>query len=118
MSKEKEIKFSVELDEDDVPIAIHWEASDAHVEGKRACDSLMISMWDKEEKNALSIDLWTQGMMIGEMNAYFFLTILKMADTYERATNSKEIADMIRKFANDFADKVDELTGTNNMKSG
>jgi len=117
MPKEKEIRFSVELDKDGVPVAIYWEASDAPVEGKRACDSLMVSMWDNEEKNALSIDLWTQDMKVGEMNAYFFLTILKMADTYERATNNKELADMIRRFANDFADKVDELAGASEKNS-
>ncbi len=117
MPREKEIRFSVELDKDDVPIAIYWEASDAHSEGKRPCDSLMISMWDKEEENALSIDLWTKDMTVGEMNAYFFLTILKMADTYERATNNKELADMVRRFANDFADKVDELAGGSEKKS-
>lgn len=117
MPKEKEIKFSVELDKDDVPVAIYWEASDADFGGKRSCDSLMISMWDKEEKNALSIDLWTKGMMVGEMNAYFFLTILKMADTYERATNNKELAGMIRRFADDFADKVDELARGSEEKS-
>jgi hypothetical protein len=37
---------------------------------------------------------------------------MKMAETYQRATKNKEIADMIKKFANDFADKVDELFKT------
>ena len=113
MSRGKEIKFSVELDEDNIPVAIYWEATDAELKGKKACDSLMISIWDKEERNVLSIDLWTKDMMIGEMNTHFFLTFLKMAETYERATNNEEIAEMIKRFANDFADKVDELAEDN-----
>jgi len=109
MSKEAEIKFTLKLDENNIPDAIYWEASDADFEGKKPCDSIMISIWDKEEKNALSLDLWTKDMEVGEMNAHFYLAIMKMAETYQRATKNKEIADMIKRFANDFADKVDEL---------
>ena len=112
MLKEAEIKFTVKLDENSIPDAIYWEATEADFEGKKLCDSIMISIWDREEKNALSIDLWTKKMEVGEMNAHFFLTIMKMAETYQRATKNKEIADMIKKFANDFADKVDELFKT------
>ncbi|MCI0453397.1 MAG: gliding motility protein GldC [Candidatus Dadabacteria bacterium] len=110
MSKEAEIRFIIKLDDDNIPKEIFWEASDADFEGKKPCDSIMISIWDKEEKNTLSIDLWTKNMEVGEMNAHFLLTIVKMAETYERATNNKEIAGMIKRFADDFASKVEELT--------
>lgn len=112
MPKEAEIKFTVRLDENSIPDAIYWQASDADFEGEKPCESIMISIWDKEEKNALTIDLWTKHMEVGEMNAHFYLTIMKMAETYQRATKNKEIADMIKKFAKDFADKVDELFKT------
>ena len=48
-------------------------------------------------------------MVVGQMNAHFFLTFMKMAETYERATKNKEVADTIKRFANDFASKVEEL---------
>ena len=108
MSKEAEIRFSIKLDDNNIPVAIFWEASDADFEGKKACDSIMISMWDRHERNSLSIDLWTKDMEVGEMNAHFFLTFMKMAETYERATKNKEVANMIKVFANDFASKVEE----------
>ena len=109
MSKEAEIKFSIKLDDNNIPVAIFWEASDSEFDGKKACDSVMISIWDKEEKNTLSLDLWTRDMIVGEMNAHFFLTFMKMAETYERATKNKEVANMIKGFANDFTTKVEEL---------
>jgi gliding motility-associated protein GldC len=112
MSKEAEIRFTVRLDESNIPDSIHWEATEADFEGKKPCGSIMISIWDREEKNALSIDLWTKKMEVGEMNAHFYLTIMKMAETYLKATNNKEIADMIKRFGNDFADKVDEIFNT------
>lgn len=111
MSKEAEINFVVKLDDDNAPEEIYWGASEADFEGLKPCESLMISMWDKVEKNTMSIDLWTKGMEVGEMSAHYYFTFMKMADTYEKATNNKELSDMIRAFATEFASKVEELAG-------
>lgn len=109
MSKEAEIKFLIKLDEANAPEGIYWSASDADFEGFMPCDSLMISMWDKREQNTMSIDLWTKEMEVGEMNTHFYFTLMKMADTYKRATSNQELSDMIRNFAIEFAGKVDEF---------
>ncbi len=110
MSKDAEINFVVTLDEDHVPDSIKWSASESEFKGHRQCESLLISMWDKSEKNTMSIDLWTKKMEVGDMNAHFYYTLMKMADTYQNATNNQELADSIRAFANDFASKVKEFT--------
>ena len=47
MSKEAEIKFSIKLDDNNIPVVIFWEASDSEFKGKKLCDSVMISIWDK-----------------------------------------------------------------------
>jgi len=66
-------------------------------------------MWDKEKKNSLTIDLWTKKMEVGEMNAHYYFTLMKLAETYERATNNKELSEKIKNFANDFANSVEEF---------
>ena len=104
MAREAEIKFLVKLDSENVPEQIYWDASESESEGFKECDSLMVSMWDREEKNTMSIDLWT-----GEMNSHYYFILMKMADTYERATNNKDLSHMIREFAAEFASKVDDL---------
>ena len=109
MSKEAEINFVVKLDEDNSPSEIFWGASEADFEGLKPCESLMISMWDRVEKNTLSIDLWTKDIEVGEMSAHFYFTFMKMADTYQRATNNTELSEIIRNFAREFAGKVEEL---------
>jgi len=76
MSKDAEIKFTIKLDQAKVPEQIFWEASDADFEGKKPCDSIMISMWDKEAKNTMSIDLWTNNMEIGGNGCTFFILLL------------------------------------------
>ena len=109
MSKEAEIKFLIKLDDKGAPEEIFWSASDSNFEGYVPCDSLMISVWDRSEKNTMSVDLWTDEMQVGEMNAHYYFTLMKMADTYSRATSNQELSDMIRKFAGEFAKKVGDF---------
>lgn len=108
MIKNAEIKFTVELDENNVPDKIYWQASDADFEGDKACDSIFISIWDKEKKNSLSIDLWTNKMEIGEMDAHFYFTFMKMAETYYKSTKDQEMSQLIVNFAQEFAKKLEE----------
>ena len=96
--KESEIKFNILLDEENIPFAIDWEATDAGATNKPT-KAIMLSMWDPEEKGALRIDLWTKEMTVEEMNHFFYQTMMTMADTYERATNNKEVAVMMKEFS-------------------
>ena len=47
-----------------MPSKIEWEADDADFEGKKECSSMLLSLWDKEEKVTLAIDLWTKEMLV------------------------------------------------------
>ena len=109
MSKKSKIILDIELDEKDVPQSISWQADDAGFEGKKDADAMMLSLWDKEEKLTFGIDLWTNQMLVENMNILFHQTFLKMADTYNRATNNFETSEMIRKFADEFAEKLSLL---------
>jgi gliding motility-associated protein GldC len=107
MSKISEIKFTVTLDDKKVPERIEWEATDSGFKGKKECSSMLISLWDKEEKGTLGIDLWTKEMVVDDMNIHFHQMFNKLADTYERSTKNKEAADMIKNFSSDFAEKTE-----------
>ena len=109
MARNAEINLKFTLNDDNVPEEILWEATEAEVQEQKKCDSMFLSLWDREEKNTLSIDLWTKSMEVGDMNTHCYFTIMKMADTYEKATNNAEIADKFRDFANDFAKSVREF---------
>ncbi|MFQ5787642.1 MAG: gliding motility protein GldC [Thermodesulfobacteriota bacterium] len=108
MSKQADINFRIKLDENYTPISIDWDATDSDIEGLKPCSAVMISIWDHEKKNTLSIDLWTKDMTVEEINVHFFQTITKMAETYQRATNNKDITEMIKRFGSEFADKAIE----------
>lgn len=107
MNKNSEINLFVELDEKKVPVKIEWSATDSGFEGKRECNSMMLSLWDKKENETMGIDLWTKEMMVEDMNVYFHQTFLKMADTYRRATKNEAIAVMIEDFSAQFASKLE-----------
>lgn len=101
----KEIKFTIQVDEQNLPRSIEWEATDAG-EVKRKCNSIKVYLWDKEAQNSMHIDLWTKDMMVQHMNVHYFHNLLNMADSYRRATGNVEGAELIRQFAHRFAAKV------------
>jgi gliding motility-associated protein GldC len=103
--KQSEINFTINIDEENIPFSIDWEATDSGEE-KRAAKAVMLSMWDPEEKGALRIDLWTKEMTVEEMNHFFYQTMMTMADTYERATNNKEVSVMMKEFFIGFGKKT------------
>ncbi|NOX36314.1 MAG: gliding motility protein GldC [Calditrichaeota bacterium] len=113
MARSSELKFTIHLDEKKFPVKIEWEATDADFEGKRECDALMVSLWDKAEKNTMGIDLWTTEMLIFDMNVHVFQTLMKMADTYLKATNNLRVANMITDFAQQFARETQVLSDEN-----
>jgi len=90
-----------------MPVKIRWEATDANFKGTKPAKTLMLSLWDEKEKITLGIDLWTKEMTVAEMNIHYHQIFLKMADTFERATQNKEAATMIRDFSSEFAKKVE-----------
>ena len=103
--KTTEIKFERELDENNVPEKIVWNAKD---NGKTAeAKAMILSVWDKEERNTLRIDLWNKEMEVDEMKRFVHQTILTLADSFEKATGEKKMADTMRDFCEYYAEKLE-----------
>ncbi len=106
MSKTSKIIFNIELDDNNLPEKISWQADDAGFNGFREAKTLFLSLWDKEDSVTMGLDLWTREMLIEEMNIHYHQIFVKLADSYQRATNDSDTSLMIKKFAADFADKL------------
>lgn len=106
MNKVSQVKFLVELDSNKIPHKILWQADDAGFSGYKESKSMFLSLWDKQELTTLGMDLWTREMTIEEMNVHYHQIFVRMAESYARATHNKEIEFMIKKFAADFAHKL------------
>lgn len=106
MSKTSEILIKVELDNENLPEKIQWDASDSGFEKVKEAKAVMLSLWDKDEKVLMSLDLWTKDMMINDMNNFFYQNLVKLAEMYKRATHNEEASAMINEFAEQFGKSV------------
>lgn len=105
--KQSEIKFTVTLDENNMPQKIDWGASDGGITS--SSDAIMLSVWDAKEKNTLRIDLWTKEMMVDEMKKFYHQSLVSMADTLDRATSEKDAAKAMRAFAQEFGERLNVI---------
>jgi len=103
------INIQVALDDDKMPETIEWTAPDGGVPDLQKAKGMLLGLWDGEQKTALRIDLWTNKMMVDEMNDFFYQSIFGMADTYARATRNTALANEMKDFARSFIKKATEL---------
>ncbi len=101
-----EIGFKIGLNAHQKPVSIEWSATDSPDAGSKDTKSIMLSIWNSEEKKAMRIDLWTEDMLVDEMKLFVFQTLVTMADTFERATSDGVMANEMRSFAQQFAEKM------------
>ena len=110
--KTSTINLSIELDDNNIPEKIHWNATDADP-GTHEANALLLALWDHKVKTGLSIDLWTKDMTIQEMNLFFYQTLQQLSETFFRATQNQELRDDIQKFAKEFIEKVKRMEKLN-----
>lgn len=106
MSRTAEITLKVELDADNLPTRIEWQATEAKSDGPVPCQSMMLSLWDGENKSTAAIDLWTRDTTVDDMNLHFYQVFHKMADTYLRATKNSQVAKLIHDFGDGFGETL------------
>ncbi len=107
------IKIDVLLDPNKIPEQITWSASDSNANMVQKAKAMCIAFWDGADKTALRIDLWTKDMMVDEMADFYYQVFFTMADTFERATQQKELGEDIKKFSKEFRNKFRELQMSN-----
>ena len=115
MANPSTIQLNVELDENKVPEKIYWQAAEGGVHQPTEAKAFMLSIWDLNENAALRIDLWTKKMMVDEMDDFFYQTMMTMADTYERATQNKNIAEEMRTFSKSLKEKMESEMKKNQL---
>lgn len=106
--KTSDITIRVNLDKDRVPVKIEWSASDMHEGGRfEECKAMAVALFDKQSRDTLRIDLWTKEMQVQEMDRFVYQTLRSLSQTYLRATQNKELAEEMAKFAHHFGEKTE-----------
>lgn len=101
--KTSNIEIEIGLNENKRPETIKWKSTDnpngaEYTEAK----AMLFSIFDKEYKDTLKIDLWTTEMQVVEMDRFFFQSLRAMADTYLLATQNIQLANDMQLFVDYF----------------
>ena len=105
--KTSNIKIAVGLDKSNVPVNMEWSADDNSESKPMEAKAFLLSIFDKESKDTLKIDLWTNEMQVVEMDRFFYQSLRAMADTYYKATQNRELAVDMQKFVQYFGEKTE-----------
>ena len=103
----KEITIKVGLDQNNVPVRLDWKATDDPQ--LKECKAMLLSLFDKEHRETLKVDLWTSEMQVIEMDHFVFQTLKGLADTYFKATKNNELASAMQQFVNYFGEQTEIL---------
>lgn len=105
--KSSDITIRVGLDQKSLPKKIEWKSDDDPQNGNFSeSKAMLVSLFDKETKDTLKIDLWTTEFQVDEMNRFMYQTLKGLADTFHKATNNTKVANDMRKFVDYFAEEV------------
>lgn len=94
--KKSTIQFTVELDENNVPDRILWEATDKPGEELSETKSISIALWDHIQKNTMRIDLWTKDMPVDDMKRFYIDCIGGLSQSSLTATGDELMAREMR----------------------
>lgn len=86
------INFTIELDENNMPDRIIWDATDKPDAAPADTKSISVSLWDQAQKNTLRIDLWTKDMPVDEMKRFFIDCLGGLGQTILSATGDEFMA--------------------------
>lgn len=106
--KKSDIKFQVELDENNLPKSIQWDASDKESEGLESTKSISVNVWDNLNHATLRIDLWTEEMSVVEMKRFYIDILGGMAQTILNSTGDEYFSEEIKELCDRLVKHVNE----------
>jgi len=104
--KKSEIKFTIHLDNENIPEKIEWDASDKGGEGLEETRAVTLSLWDHLQKNTLRIDLWVKDMTVEEMKRFYIDSIGGLGQSLLRATGDEVMAESINSLCDDLVKHI------------
>lgn len=101
------ITFDVELDQENVPKKITWNATD-NPQGDKPSETkaVSIALWDHVAKQSLRIDLWSKNMPVDEMKKFYIECLAGLGDSIKRSTDDDHMAHEIHELCEKLADHV------------
>lgn len=103
--KKSLIELEIELDDQNLPEKISWNASDMEGES-RTTKAVALSLWDPVQNNTLRIDLWTKDLRIDEMDKFLVDTLGGLSQTMLSATGDTYISESINSLCDQLVEYI------------
>jgi gliding motility-associated protein GldC len=87
--KQSTIRLEIDLDNNNVPEKIRWDATDKPEPGASETKSISLALWDHEQKNTLRIDLWAKDMPVDDMKRFYVDCIGGLSQSVLSATGDE-----------------------------
>jgi gliding motility-associated protein GldC len=110
--KTSEIKFTIELDEQNIPNKIFWEASDKKPAIPEETKAFSLALWDSPHNSTLKIDLWAKDMPVDEMKRFYVEAMGGMAESILNATGDQTMSSEI----NDLCERLGKYLESESKK--
>ncbi|WP_234733976.1 gliding motility protein GldC [Tellurirhabdus bombi] len=106
--KKSDIHFTVELDNQNIPEKIYWNATDNPNEGLSDTKAIAVAIWDHYHRNTLRLNLWTKDMEVTDMKRFCIEVIGSLADMMTTATGDEQMANEIDNICRIMSKRVEE----------
>lgn len=93
--KKSTIQFAIELDSNNIPERILWDATDKPADTPSDTKSISVALWDSHQKNTMRIDLWTKDMPVNEMKRFYIECLGGIAQSVLSSTGDERMANEI-----------------------
>src|SRR6187402_3744504 len=104
--KNSKINFTIQLDHNNVPDKILWDATDKPEGGESETKAISVALWDQQQKNTLRIDLWTKDMPVMEMKRFYIDCLGGLAQSMLTATGDEYISSEINALCEKLVDHI------------
>lgn len=104
--KHSEINFKVELDNNNVPEKIFWDATEKPDPGLSETKAISISLWDHVQKNTMRIDLWSKEMPVEEMKRFYIDCLGGLAQSILSSTGDETMSQEINAMCDRLAKQI------------
>ena len=94
--KQSTITFEIELDNNNVPDKIRWDATDKPEGGLTETKAISVALWDPAHKNTLRIDLWAKDMPVDEMKRFYVECIGGLSQSVLNSTGDEFMSNEMR----------------------
>ena len=104
--KKSNIDISVDLDDQNIPVRISWDASDKPDTVPAETKAVSVSLWDEQAMNAMRIDLWTKDMTVEEMKRFYINSLGGLAQMILNSTGDEFMSKETNKLVDQLVEHI------------